>query len=1004
MNQKLNTPAWRKWLLTLGLVLGFSGLFAQQAVTGTVTSSVDGTPIEGATVLLKGTTTGTFTDTEGRFSIQVPGGNGTLVISFFGFAKQEIEVAGQSSLSVTLQQDFTLDEVVVTGYGTQKAKEVTSAISSVRSENFNAGVVNDPAQLVQGKVAGLSISRSGSDPNGGFEVRLRGLATFGANSQPLFVIDGVIGASLSTVDPNDIASMDVLKDGSAAAIYGTRAASGVIIVTTKKGIAGTSSINYNFQGSAETIAKRVPMASAAKFVELGGTDLGNNTDWIDQVSRTGLSQVHNLALSGGSKGTSYRASINLRDVNGILDGSGFNQVNSRLNLTQKALNDKLSVSLDLALTDKKANYGNQESFRYANTYNPTAPVFSTDAANAKFGGYFQSENFDYFNPKAIQDQNINIGENKRLIYSIRGNYEIIEGLNANVFYSAQRETNMYGNFNSRESYWRGNAAGLADTKGAASRSTDQSISNLFEANLDYAKDFGKLGIDLLAGYSYQEFNFQGFGASGNGLPSDAYSFNNLGTLTSFRRSPGQGNAYSYQSSYELQAGLARARFDYDDTYYLMASVRYEGSSRFGSAYRYGAFPAVSAGVQLTNLIDVSWIDELKARVGYGVTGAIPGSSYISIPRFGGLGNFLYNGSYIPAQGPISNPNPNLRWEKKGEINAGIDFQFFNYKLNGSIDYYTRITRDLIYGGDIANVPPFIYPGLTANLNNVVLRNNGVEVNVGTKVGSGKFSWEPRILFATYNTVLDTLAGVAADFSFGSNGVIFDSQTSPGAPGLNNLPTVRVAVGEPLGQLWGWQLDRTATLEQNKWVRVDVDEDGNTNKDEGDRTVIGNGLPNFSLSMNNSLSYGDFTFNFFLRGDFGHDILNMYRVFYESIGSDRPIENKYVTDKFININDAQEVNDYYVEKASFLALDNAQLSYRFKIAGYKAGVSLAGQNLFYITGYSGADPNVRYSDPGASDNGGGQSRQFNPSPLAPGLDRRNLYFRTRTFTLGLNITL
>ncbi|GAB4405627.1 MAG: TonB-dependent receptor [Bacteroidia bacterium] len=981
------------------LLLAVCGGISAQTVTGRVTSSRDGEPLVGATVLVKGTTSGAFTGEDGEYALRAAS-DAVLVFSFVGHERQEIAVGGQTQINVELvATEATLEEVVVTGYGTQKAREVTSAITSVRAEDFNAGNVNDPAQLIQGKVAGLSISRPGGDPNGGFAIRLRGLSSLGQNTSPLIVIDGVIGASLQTVDPNDIASIDVLKDGSAAAIYGTRASAGVILITTKKGLAGKSTFNYNGYVTAEQIARSVPVADKAEFIALGGADYGGNTNWIEEVTRTGISHTHNLSMSGGAGNTSYRAAINFRDIDGVGIASGFQQLNGRLNLTQTAFNDKLKITFDVVGTERDATYGFAEGFRYAATYAPSAPVFSDLPSNERFGGYFQLENFDYFNPVAIVEQNQNIGEDKRLLFSLRGDYEIIEGLKASLFYSSQRENDLRAQFYSRESYWRGGAAG--ERKGNAARSTDDRNTKLFEATLNYNKQFDNFGLDVLGGYSYQDNFFQGFGASGSGLPSDAYTFNNLGTATDFAN--GQGNVYSYANDYQVIGFFGRARIDINNTYYLMASVRQEGSTRFGEGNKWGTFPAVSAGVQLSNLISVSWIDELKLRAGYGITGALPGNSYLSLQRFGVANQFLFNGGFTPAIGPVNNANPLLAWETKGELDLGVDFQFFNYKLSGSIDYYNRATRDLLFNADVS-VPPFVFSTALVNLNNVVLRNSGVEASIGYKFGNGgNFSYEPRALFSTYRTVLDTLAGVQADFPFGSGGVYYDFVTSPGAPGLNNNPTVRVAIGEPIGQLWGPQVNVAASEEGKSFVYEDVDGDGTveiSSHTADDNAVLGNGLPDFSIGFNNSFVIGKLDINFFFRGDFGHSLANMYRVFYEPLGA-RDIENKVVTDKFINMNNAPIFNSYYVEDASYIALDNASIGYSLKIKGYDLRLYANGQNLFYITGYTGVDPNVRFADPGDADNGGAPARQFNPSPLAPGLDRRNTYFRTRSFTLGVN---
>jgi TonB-linked SusC/RagA family outer membrane protein len=1005
MSIKHRASAILRLLFTL-LVVGVSGSISAQMVTGTVTSSRDGAPLIGATVMVQGTTTGAFTDDQGNYSVRA-GADAVLMFSFVGHARQEIAVEGRSTINVELAAtEATLEEVVVTGYGTQRAREVSSAITSVKAENFNVGQVNDPTQLIQGKVAGLNISKPGGDPNGGFTLRLRGISTFGANAQPLIVIDGVIGGELNSVDPSDIADISVLKDGSAAAIYGSRASAGVIIITTKRGIAGSSSINYNGFVSAEQVARTVPTATRAQFLKLKGADQdqGADTDWVDEVTRTGISQVHNLSMSGGFGSTSYRASLNLRDIRGVGLVSGFLQLNGRLNLTQKALNDKLTLAVDVANTVRQADYGFSEAYRYANLYNPTAPATSDDAQFANFGGYFQSPNFDYFNPRAIIDQNTNEGELKTLLTSIRGSYEIVDGLTASVFVSRQRRSNLFGEFYSRQSYFRGGAnEGGTGVLGRARRYAEDETNDLLEGTINYKEDFGATSLDVLAGYSWNEIEYQGFGLEGTGLPSDAFSFNNLGALQAITDQTVPLSVFSSKNNYRVIGFFGRARVNIDNTYNLMASLRYEGSSRFGAGNKWGVFPAVSGSVMLSNLFDIGGVDELKLRAGYGITGALPPNSYISLLRFAPENFFLYEGSYIPAISPQNNPNPDLRWERKGEVNIGLDWQMFDYKFSGSIDYFNRVIRDLIYPGAEVNLPPFTFPTMTVNLNHVVLRSSGFEGTFGYNHEAGNFSWKPNLALTYYfPVVLDSLAGVTPDFRFGSEGSFLDFSTSPGAPGLNNNPTQRITIGEPLGQFYGFPIDVAASEAANSWVY-----DDNRRPESGeDQTIIADGrtgLPSFSIGLNNSFGFGNVDFSFFLRGDFGHSMLNMYRVFYESVGSDRVIENTVITDRFQNIDDVPQVNDYYVEDASFLVLDNAQLGYTMDLKeGRSLRMYVAGQNLFWLTNYTGVDPSVRWADPGSSDNGG--RANLGGNPLFPGLDRRNTYFTTRTFTLGVNLNL
>jgi TonB-linked SusC/RagA family outer membrane protein len=1010
---KLKIDYFSKTMLTLLLAMAVSSFgFGQRAITGTVTDAENGEPLIGANILVVGMGSGTITDIDGSYSLNLPEGATELEFSYTGYATQRIAVGASDVIDLALSPGSVLDEVVVVGYGTQKTKEITSAVSSVKAEDFNNGNVNSISQLVQGKVAGLSISQAGGDPNGSATLRLRGLSTLGQNTEPLVIIDGVIGASLETVDPNDIESIDVLKDGSAGAIYGTRASSGVIIVTTKKGQEGRTSVDYNGYITTESIARRVPTTSASEFAELRpNQDQGADTDWIDEVTRNAISHVHNLSMSGGFGNTTYRASVNFRDIDGVSNVSGFQQLNGRLNLSQKALDDRLTLSMNIATTERTSNFGFNEAFRYATTYNPTAPVFLNegDPLFDKYGGYYQAENFDYFNPVAILDQGQNVGELKDLLISLRGDLEIVDGLVGSVAYSLQRESDIFGEYYNKTAYFRG-----FNRNGLAKQFTEDRNTELFEVTGRYSKVFGKLDFTALAGYSYQDFGKRNFEVESGDFISDEFAFNAFDFSLNPKQSGGLTTINSFREEYKVIAFFGRLNFNIDDTYYLQLTARQEGSTRFGADNKWSDTPffGASAGVTISNLVDIASVDNLKLRIAYGQTGNLPGESYLSQQVFEPQGSFFFNGEFVPAIGPIRNANPALRWETKNELNAGLDFALFDYKLTGTVDYYTRTTEDLIYQV-VVPVPPNLADRTWANLDDVVLRNSGVEVSLGSSVGNENFTWEPNVVFSTYNTILDTVEVDDANFEFFQSGnAFFDFNTSPGAPGLNNAPTIAVFGGEELGQIWGPEFvevgeDGTFVFaDQNGDGTTDADGDGVT--DEEDKIVIGNALPDFSIGFANTFRFGDFDLNFFIRGDFGHDLANFYRAFYEPLGTgSREIENIVKTEFFDeNLKDSPEFSSYYVEDASYVALDNATLGYtlNFDNNSYikRMRLYVTGQNLVFLTGYSGVDPSPRYADPGSADNGGRPSREFNADPLAPGLDRRSRYFLTRSFTFGVNL--
>jgi iron complex outermembrane receptor protein len=449
------------------------------------------------------------TDVDGNFSITVPGPDAVLLFTSIGYSTQSVTVGNQTTINVTLVEDVTqLDEIVVIGYGTQKKKELTSAISNVKSDEFNKGSVNFAAGLIQGKVAGLSISKPGGNPNQGYTMRLRGMSTIGANTQPLVVIDGVVGADLNSVDPNDIESMDVLKDGFAAAIYGTRGSSGVILVTTKKGRRGTAQVEYNGMVTLETVGKypdvMTPDEWRAMSAETGeGTDFGFDTEWFKETTQNAIQQTHNLSLSGGSDKTTYMASFNYRDGDGVAINTGYTQYNGRLNLSQKAINDRLTVDLNIGATARDFQLGFDEAFRYASIFNPTAPVRSDDPAYEQYDGYFQQILYDYYNPVAILEQNVNDGNGQRINAALKGTFEIIDGLKVDAFYSFQKHSVSRGSYRDKNSYGTG-----MDRNGLARRWNEEDSFQLFESTINYLTDISGASLQILGGYSHQSFNWQ----------------------------------------------------------------------------------------------------------------------------------------------------------------------------------------------------------------------------------------------------------------------------------------------------------------------------------------------------------------------------------------------------------------------------------------------------------------------------------------------------------------
>lgn len=824
----------------------------------------------------------------------------------------------------------------------------------------------------------MTVSRPGGDPNGGFGIRLRGLSTIGAQTEPLIIVDGVPGASLSNIDPQDIESFDVLKDGSAAAIYGTRGSSGVILITTKKGKKGTSNVEYNGYVSNESIAKLPAFLTTEEFKSNGGLDAGGATDWYDELSQSKLSQSHNLSMSGGTANTSYRASFNFRDMAGVVLNTGFKQLNGSLSLNQKAMNDKLSLSLNMILTNRDSKFGFPEAFRYASIANPTSKVYLDG------GAYNNPSGFDVFNPVSIVNQ-INEGEKAEILANVTASYEIVTGLKLTGSYAKQKSDILNGEYYAKNSVYRQGVA----RNGVARRITEVSDNNLYEATLGYTGEAGKLTYTLLGGISSQDFTFQGQGIEAGGFLLDAFTYNNIGASSEVLK--GLASTWSYNNGYALQAQFARLNLNQDNTYFLSASVRREGSDRFGQDNKYGIFPAISAGVDISKLASLNNVDNLKLRVGYGVTGNLPGTSYLGYSIFSPGAQFYYNGEFVPSYGPTTNANPDLKWETKSEINFGIDYSMFNSRLRGSLDVFQRTTSDLILFTRVP-VPPNLAPNTWKN--SAGFTTSGIELSVNYDlIKKESFSYSPTLIFTSYRTNLDKYLDNTPQAFI----------TNLGAPG-QNITDAGVGLhllqeGSPIGQIVApvWN----GTLDNGKPTFVDQNGDGKI--DANDWIVVGNGLPDFEMSLNNAFTFGKFDANLFFRGAFGHSMVHENRAFYEiqpAVLAANVIHTKYFDPKV----STASYNNTHVEKADFVRLDNASIGYTLNTKGSKyfnkARLFVTGQNLFTITGYTGIDPDVRLSDTGAQDNGGRLAAVGNP--LAPGVDRRSTYYLARTLTFGVNL--
>lgn len=986
-----------KSLLLLGAFLCFGHIQAQQEVTGTVSDSSG--PLPGASVVENGTTNGTQTDFDGNFTLTVSDG-ATLDISYIGYKNTNVAVDGQP-IAVTLEEDAqSLDEVVVVGYGSQAKKEITTAVTSVNAEDFNQGVVDNPSQLLQGKVAGLSVVNRGGNPNQAPTIRLRGISTVGGNQEPLVVIDGILGGSLDSVDPADIQNITVLKDGSAAAIYGSRASAGVIVITTKSGKVGQPlKVDYNGQFGVSTIANQIEIMNREEFLAVGGNDLGSDTDWRDEVTTMGVATVHNLSASGGTEDMTYRISGNFRDTENILINSGFQQANFRTNFTGRLFDDKLKMTVNTAFTTRESQVGFNSALRYATSYNPTAPIFGDDAPFAfnseQFGGYFETLGlFDSFNPVAIAELNRNDRSETTLNYNLSLNYSISDALEITANYAKQDIKENGDQYNPVTSLFAGNA--LSPTRrGQASFSSREETFRLFETFATYTGNINDfVNLTVTGGYSFQEtdsnFNFYSLGDFPAGVDFD---FSNRIQDAQDLLEGGRIQASSSREDGDrIIRMFGRVNATFDDAIYLNAAISREGSSRFGSENQWGIFPALAVGADLNKYLQLNNVNLLKARLGWGVTGAIPPEVglYQQIFNVQNGADGQSGASTTQAGGRAANPD--LKWEEKSEINLG--FEFATDRFGATLDFFTRDINDFII---LANVESSEFNGFDRRWENSgTLGVDGIEFSANYDlIKKDNLSYNTGIIFTHNKSVLEE--NPQGDQVLGNLG----------SPGQNNTNVILVKEGEEIGQIWGpvWtgNVDAAGTP-----ILADINGDGNLVAGQGsaldenaDFAVLGTGLPDFEIGWTNQIKFGQWDANVFFRAVVGHSLVNSFRAFYE------PIIGSQASYNFVNTENANpaiktaQFSDYYVEKADFLRLDNMSVGYNFDLNdGYIKGVrlSLAGQNLFTITGYDGVNPEPALVDGGDLQN----LRAGRANVLIPGIERREAYFTSTTVTLGLNI--
>lgn len=979
-----------KHLFLLLTLLSFSlTALAQQKVTGKVKDS-SGEPVIGASVVVKGNNTmGTITDFDGNFMLDVPA-KSVLVISYIGYVTQEVPTAGKNSLEIVLKEDTkTLDEVVVIGYGTQRKGDVTSSVASVKADNFVKGAVKDVGQLIQGKVAGLAITNPNGDPTGSTQIRLRGTNTIGgANTAPLVLIDGIPG-ELGTVAPEDVESVDVLKDGSAAAIYGTRGTNGVILITTKqaKGV-DINQVEYNGYVSTSLIAKKLDMLNADEFRTLyPDQDHGADTDWIDEISRTPVSHVHNLSLMGGNSKTNYIANLNYASRQGIMKKSDFESFQGRIEVTHRMFDDKLKLKFGLfGKKNQMESTTSGGSFRgwvygQATRRNPTDPVRNEDGT--------WNENvskFEYENPLALLYEAEGNVKKTQLRYNGNIVYNPIKDLTLSAVFSYIRD-NMnrgYGETLNHISALRDGLAGWSSV-GAYTK-----MEKLMELTAQYNKEIGAHKFSVLGGYSYNETDFEELWIDNYGFQDDYFGgWHNIGIGSALK--DGKANIGSKKTPTNLIGFFGRATYSFKNRYLLMGALRYEGASQlWGTDNAWGLFPSISVGWRITEeafMKNQKIFDDLKLRVGYGVTGSQPKDPFLGVAMLK-YGSYAFvNGNWVQTIVPASNPNPDLKWEEKKETNIGLDFVSWGGRLSGSIDYYNRDVDGLIYEYGVPT-PPNLYNKTMAN--GGTMRNRGVEVLVTVvPVQNKDFEWSTTGTFSLNSNKLISLSGsiFKSDYDYFNTGTVeYSGQVAD---------SHRVQVGESIGNFYGFKVVDVDS--EGRWIYEDRNGELVNYKDfthaPEDKHVIGNGLPKWYAGWDNTLRYKNFDLNVTMRGAFGFQIINGGRMNYENVKNSR-FENrlKSVNDLVFGKHTLSpevepEFNSYYVEDGDYWKIDNITLGYSFgQVGKYIKSLRIYGSvlNALTITGYKGIDPEV------------------STDGLTPGYDTRDRYPSVRSFTFGVNV--
>lgn len=958
-------------------------------IKGTVVDE-RGEAVIGANVTVKSDPkVGVITDMDGNFTIDVPVGT-VLQISYIGYTPQDIVAKSGAPIKVKMVEDTqTLSEVVVVGYGSMDKKELTSAVVSVKSKDFLQGAANNAMQMIDGKVPGVTLSGYGaSDPSRDpmSSLQVRGAGSLDAGNGPLIVIDGMPGGDLRNVANQDIESITVLKDGSAAAIYGSRAANGVVIVQTKKGGNGKVSITYDGYIEHDFIANKPDLLSADEFLEHGiDKDWGARTDWYDELIRkNNFGQNHYLALSGGCENTQFRVSTNYKKKDAIDIATAREEYGIRAGFQQKTLEGLLEVGGNISYRITNDNYLRMND-DYSNSYgafsqavklNPTIPVMDPDDPTR----YNILKGYDTYNPIGDIMDCINDAKNEFSVIDFNIKLNILPNLNTELKLARQSR-----NANAQQYYNKYHRDSFDNMRSGRARLKSENWTDwTLEWIGNWFATFGKNNVKVMGGYSYQEFNNQGFWAENMNFPSDAPLYNNLETGSWLKL--GKAGMDSWKSKEKAIAFLGRVNYSYDDTYLASASLRYEGNSKFGKDNKWGFFPAASAAWRFSNLDalkSISAINDLKLRASYGVTGRSGFPRYKAQAIYKGFGRYQNDmGEWIQVYGPDNNPNFNLKWEKQISWNFGVDYALFDNRLSGSLDYFIRDGRDVISDYD-APVPPFLHQNLYTNV--ATTRSNGVELNVQWQAVKTKdFSYETNVTASYTQSKLVKFS----NGTFTKGYMDRYNLPSPGNPG----PAQRLQDGVEIGSFYGTRyagVDESGNLLIWKEAVVGGETKLAKDKNDKDKAFIGTGMPKWDLSWGHTFTYKEFDLSLFFRGKFDYEILNLYQMYYGLQAQPNVNLLKDAFERNGHIKSEKEMCDYFLENGNYFKLDNITVGWNPKldtkwISNLRVYATL--KNVFTMTKYSGLDP-----------------ANIQSTGLEPGIGRLDVYPSARSFSFGLQIT-